>query len=129
MNIQSVGAVVTLAVGMIGVGIPAYQTHKSDQAELASQQKAAVDRAVAEQKEHDRLWRTLDEYKRHFQFLDETLPARERATARAVFTRMQIQQDMQPAYDKATPVILHHGMKLLSPPPVAADAPAEEKPQ
>ena len=126
MNIQSIVTWVGIAGGVAGVGFPAYTTHKQDMADLAAQRKVDVDHAVKEQQEHDRLWRTLDEYKRHFQMLDENLPAQQKRIARAVFARMQVEQDMQPAMEKSMPVIAERKMHNM--PSVAADAPAEEKP-
>jgi len=126
MNWKAIMGTFGLLISMVGgVGFPAYTVHKSDQAEIAVQRRKEVDRAVKEQQEHDRLWRTLDEYKRHFELLDANLPAQQRAIARAVFARMQVEQDMQPVYEKAMPVITQHRMRNL--PPVAADAPAVEK--
>ena len=126
MNIQSIVTWVGIAGGVAGVGFPAYTTHKQDMAEIAAEKEQAVKHAVQEQEEHDRLWRTLDEYKRHLRMLDENLPAQQRAVARAVFARMQVEQDMQPAMEKAMPVIVEHRMHNV--PSVAADAPAEERP-
>ena len=127
MNLQSIVTWVGIAGGVAGVGFPAYTTHKQDQADLAAQRQAEVQRAVKEQEDHDRLWRTLDEYKRHLQMLDENLPAQQKKIARAVFARMQVEQDMQPAMEKAMPVIAERRMHNM--PSVAADAPAEETPQ
>ena len=127
INLHVVAVWVGIAASAAGIGFPAYSTHKQDQADIAAQRQADIQRAAKEQAEHDRLWRTLDEYKRHLALLDENLPAQERRIARAMFAQMQVQQDTQVIYDKEMPEIKSHRMTEL--PPVAADTPSEEKPQ
>ena len=127
INLHVVAVWVGIAASAAGIGFPAYSTHKQDQADIAAQRQADIQRAAKEQAEHDRLWRTLDEYKRHLALLDENLPAQERRIARAMFAQMQVQQDTQVIYDKEMPEIKSHRMTEL--PPMAADAPSEEKPQ
>ena len=127
MNLQAIALWVGIAGGFAGIGFPAYQTHKADQAELASERQQAVERAKREQMEHDRLWQTLNDYQRHFQLLDENLPAQQRRIARAIFTQMQVQQQTQVLYDKAMPVLEERRMKPM--PVIAADAPSERTPQ
>ena len=127
INLHAVTIWVGIAGSAAGIGFPVYSTHKQDQADLAAQRQADVQRAVKEQAEHDRLWRTLDEYKRHLALLDENLPAQERRIARSMFAQLQVQQDTQVIYDKEMPEIKSHRMTEL--PPVAADTPEENQPK
>ena len=127
INLHAVAVWVGIAGSAAGVGFPAYSTHKQDQADLAAQRQADVQRAVKEQAEHDRLRQRLEKIDEHLALLDENLPTQERRIARAMFAQMQVQQDTQVIYDKEMPEIKSHRVAEL--PPVAADAPSEEKPQ
>ena len=129
INLHAVAVWVGIAGSAAGIGFPAYSTHKQDQADIAMQQQMEIQRAVKEQAEHDRLWRTLDAYNRHLELLDENLPDQERRIARLMFAQMQAQQEAasNAQYDKSSPVMAQHGVQAR--PAVAADAPSEEKPQ
>ena len=127
INLHAVTIWVGIAGVAAGIGFPAYSTHTQDQVDIAMQQQIEVQRAVKEQAEHDRLWRTLDAYNRHLELLDENLPDQERRVARLMFAQMQAQQEAA-QYDKSMPVMAQHGISI-QPAAVAADAPSEEKPQ
>ena len=134
MNIQVIVTWVGIVGGVAGVGFPAYTTHKADQAELAATRQQEVQRAKHEQAEHDRLWQTLDKYQRNLDLLNENLPAQERRIAKLMFTQMQAQQEAANTqqFDKSMPVIAQYGKRVIGLYPeakIAADAPAEEKPQ
>ena len=128
INLHTVAVLVGIAGSAAGIGFPAYSTHKQDQSAIAVQQQIEVQRAVKEQAERDRLWRTLDAYNRHLELLDENLPDQERRIARLMFAQMQAQQEAasNAQYNKSTPAMAQHGIIMR---PVATDAPSEEKPQ
>ena len=134
VNIQVIVTWVGIARGIAGVGYPAYTTHKADQAALTAERQQDAQRARHEQAEHDRLWQTLDKYQRNLDLLNENLPTQERRIAKLMFAQMQAQQEAASTqqFDKSMPVIAQHGRRVIGLYPeakVAADAPAEEKPQ
>jgi predicted negative regulator of RcsB-dependent stress response len=130
MNLHAIAIWTGIVGSAAGVGFPAYQTHKADQANIAAQRQADVQRAVKEQAEHDRPWQTLNDYQRHFNLLDENLPAQERRIAKAMFAQMQAQQAVNEIKLEAQPIMAERMRVMrLEPEPITANAPKEEKPQ
>ena len=128
VNLHAVAVWVGIAGSAAGIGFPAYTARLDTEKQITRQRQADVQRAIKEQADHDKLWQTLDKYQRNLDLLNENLPAQQRKIAQAVFARMQVERDIQPVYEKALPVLTERRMKLL-PSSVAADTPAEEKPQ